>query len=110
MKTLQKMFRWVGFWFLWVLLTLAGFLVDLVLFRGSSIGPSIISGLEFWIGTEGSHWRPYEILTAGILGLIDGIIIGLFQWIALRKILHKALWWVPTTAFGKAFSVMATKL
>lgn len=107
MKTIQKMFRWAVFFVLWILVTLAGFVVDRYLFRWSPIGGEIIKGLGFWIGTEESQLRIYEIVTAGILGVIDGVIIGLFQWIALRKILRRALWWVPTTAVGTAFGVMA---
>jgi hypothetical protein len=107
MKTIQKLTRWAVFFVLWILVTLAGFVVDRFLFRMSGIPIKIIEGLEFWIGAGASQFRIFEIAASGILGLIDGIIIGLFQWIVLRKIFRRALWWVPVTGIGTAFGVMA---
>lgn len=107
MKTIQKLFRWAIFLIFWILVTLAGSIVALVLFRWSSIDIQVITTLKSWIGIEESPISIFILTASGILGLADGIILGLFQWIALRRILRGALWWVPTTALGTAFASMA---
>jgi hypothetical protein len=107
MSTYQKVIRWSWFWFFWVLTTLAGLLVHWALFQASGVESEIISTLGGWIGSEGVNLRLFEFATYGVLGLIDGIFLGLFQWVALRRKIKRALNWIPATALGYAVGLIA---
>jgi hypothetical protein len=97
--------KWAGFWLLWILLTAGGFVIDRILFRNTFLAPSIVSGLEYWIGTEGAQLLYFELATASILGFVDGLILGLYQWVALRGKIRRSFLWVPATAVGFALGV-----
>ncbi len=53
MSKVRTVIYWIGFWFLWVLVCVAGLLVDRVLFRGTFLATGIVTTLETWIGAEG---------------------------------------------------------
>ena len=99
---LRKIAQWIGFWLLWSLVSFSGLFVDRILFRGTEVAPSIITLMESWIGTEGVQQRVFEVLTAGLLGLIDGLLLGLFQWIAIKRKLIAARIWILATSLGFA--------
>lgn len=94
--------QWIGFWLLWSVVSFAGLLVDRILFRGTVVAPSIITFMEGWIGTEGVQLRVFEVVTSGLLGLIDGLLLGLFQWIAIKRKLVGARIWILATSLGLA--------
>lgn len=99
---LRKVAQWIGFWLLWSLVSFSGLFVDRILFRGTAVAPSIITLMESWIGTEGVRLRVFEVLTSSLLGLIDGLLLGLFQWIALKRKLIGAKIWILATSLGFA--------
>lgn len=107
MSRLRNFIYWIGFALLWILVCVAGLLVDRVLFRGTFIAPGIVSFFESWIGTEGLAHRVSVILTSGILGLIDGLILGMFQWAAVRRLLKNAYGWILATSLGYSLGLMA---
>lgn len=106
MSKVRTVIYWIGFWFLWVLVCVAGLLVDRVLFRGTFLAPGIVTTLETWIGAEGWSLRVSELLTAGILGLIDGLLLGMFQWVAIRRIIKGAYGWILATTLGLSLGLM----
>jgi hypothetical protein len=98
--------QWLGFWLLWSLVSFSGLFVDRILFRGTLVAQSIITLMESWIGTQGSQIRVFEVLTSGLLGLIDGLLLGLFQWIAIKRKLIGARIWILATALGLAVGLI----
>jgi hypothetical protein len=106
MSKVRTVIYWIGFWFLWVLVCVAGLLVDRVLFRGTFLATGIVTTLETWIGAEGWSLRVSELLTAGILGLIDGLLLGMFQWVAIRRIIKGAYGWILATTLGLSLGLM----
>ncbi|NIM96316.1 MAG: hypothetical protein GTO18_21675 [Anaerolineales bacterium] len=105
MSKFRTLIRWTGFWIFWILLTVGGLVVDKVLFRGSGVTPRVISGLEYLLGSGATGQKLIEVFAAAILGIIDGIILGAFQWPALRNRLDKAYLWIPATALGTGLSL-----
>jgi hypothetical protein len=97
---------WSGFTLLWVLINVAGFLVDRVLFRSTFIAPEIVRLIETWIGSDGWALRVSVILSTGILGLIDGLLLGMFQWIAIRRMIKGAYGWILATSLGFSLGLM----
>lgn len=98
--------QWIGFWLLWSLVSFSGLLVDRILFRGTVVAPSLITLMESWIGTEGVQVRVFEVVTSGLLGLIDGLLLGLFQWIAIKRKLIAARIWILATTLGFAVGLI----
>lgn len=98
--------QWIGFWLLWSVVSFSGLFVDRLLFRGTSVAPSIVSLMESWIGIEGEQVRVFEVLTGGLLGLIDGLLLGLFQWIALKRRLITSRIWILATSLGYAVGLI----
>jgi len=107
MSTIRIISKGVLFWFLWILATLTGFLVYWALFQVSGVEAQLISSLEARIGVEGANLRILEFATNGLLGLIEGLIIGLFQWFAIRGRIKHALAWISTTGLGFALGLLA---
>jgi hypothetical protein len=106
MSKLRTVIYWIGFGLLWVLLSVAGLLVDRVLFRGTFLAPGIVTVIESWIGTEGWALRVSVILSSGILGLVDGLLLGLFQWTAIRRLIKGAYGWILATSLGVSLGLM----
>jgi len=100
MSTIQSFFRGVLFWLFWIFATLTGLMVYWALFRVSGLEPELVSILESWIGVEGTNLRVLEFVTNGLLGLMEGLLLGLFQWVALRGRIKQASGWIPATALG----------
>jgi hypothetical protein len=94
--------QWFVFWILWVMATATGYVVDRVLFRGSGAAETLVSVFKSWLLINESQLSTYEVVTSGVLGLIDGTILGFFQWAALRRHISKAAAWIPLTAAGSA--------
>ncbi|OGO16162.1 MAG: hypothetical protein A2Z14_00010 [Chloroflexi bacterium RBG_16_48_8] len=107
MSTIRTIARGVLFWLLWVFATLAGLLVYWALLQASGVEAQLVSLLESWIGIEGTNLRVFEFATNGLLGLIEGLTIGLFQWFALRRRIKRALAWIPATGLGFALGLVA---
>jgi hypothetical protein len=95
------------FWFLWIFATLTGLLVHWALLQASGVESEIVSLLETWIGTEGVNLRILEFTTNGLLGLIEGLILGLFQWMVLRRRIRGAAAWIPATGLGMMLGLVA---
>jgi hypothetical protein len=106
MSKFRTVIYWIGFGLLWVLLSVAGLLVDRVLFRGTFLASGIVTVIESWIGTEGWALRVSVILSSGILGLIDGLLLGMFQWIAIRRLIKGAYGWILATSLGVSLGLM----
>jgi len=107
MSTIRTLTRGVLFWFLWIFATLTGLMVHWALLRASGVEAEIVSFLENWIGTEGTNLRILEFATNGLLGLIEGLFLGLFQWLALRRRIKGALAWIPATGLGLMLGLIA---
>ena len=103
---LHKVAQWIGFWLLWSLVSFSGLFVDRILFRGTLVAPSIITLMENWIGTEGVQLRLFEVVTSGYFGLVDGLLLGLFQWIAIKRKLIAARIWILATSLGFAVGLI----
>jgi hypothetical protein len=103
-RALGAFFSWTGFWLLWVAMSVAGRVVDWALFR-LTLAPGLISLLERTIGSSGSQLPMFEMLTGTILGVVDGLILGLYQWVALRKKIEKSGTWVLVTSLFFALSL-----
>jgi len=67
-----------GFWWLWVLLTLLGL------------------GVGFLVGFVLGHL----VLGNVSVGIGIGAVVGLFQWLLLRKRIPHASWWILATVIG----------
>lgn len=106
MSRARTVVQWLAFWLLWVMVCVAGLLVDRVLFRGTFLAPGIVSTIETWIGSEGSSLRVSELLTYSILGLIDGLLLGMFQWVAIRRLIKGALGWILASSLGLSVGLM----
>jgi hypothetical protein len=106
MSTLQSFARGLLFWIFWIFATLTGLMVYWALFRVSGIESGLISLLESWIGVEGTNLRVFEFTANGLLGLLEGLFLGLFQWFALRRRIKRALAWIPATALGYALGLV----
>ncbi len=100
-------FQWFKLWVLWVAATVGGLLVDQALFRGMGASRVLIDGVLEWGSGQGLNLALVEVLAGALLGLIDGVIIGVLQWIALRRILRRAGHWVLATAIGTAAALAA---
>lgn len=107
MSTLRTLTRGFLFWLLWIFATLTGLLVYWALFRASGVDSELVALLETWIGSEGTNLRIFEFATNGFLGLIEGLLLGLFQWVALRRRIRRALAWVPATSLGFGLGLVA---
>jgi hypothetical protein len=91
--------RWILFWIFWVLATLAGLVVDRLVFRGfGAVG--MVDQLKTWIAAGGGQLKVYEVAAAAALGVVDGLILGAFQWLPLRRRVAKAGFWILATALG----------
>jgi hypothetical protein len=106
MSKVRNILYWAAFGLFWILVTVAGLLVDRVLFRGTFLAPGIVDTIEYWIGSEGWGLRVSMILSAGILGLIDGIILGMFQWVAVRRLVKNPFGWILGTSLGFSLGLM----
>lgn len=104
-QALGAFFRWTGFWLLWVAMSVAGRVVDWALFR-LTLAPGLISLMERTIGTTGSQLPIFEILTGTVLGVVDGLIFGLYQWVALRKKIERPGRWILVTTVFFALSLL----
>jgi hypothetical protein len=107
MSTIRTLTRGMIFWFLWIFATLTGLLVHWALLQASGVESEIVSLLETWIGTEGVNLRILEFTTNGLLGLIEGLILGLFQWMVLRRRIRGAAAWIPATGLGMMLGLVA---
>jgi hypothetical protein len=107
MSTFQIFVRGIVFWFLWIFATLAGLLVHWTLLHGTGYESGIISTLETWIGSTGTNLQILEFTTNGLLGLVEGFILGLFQWMVLRKRIKGSLAWIPATSLGMMLGLVA---
>jgi hypothetical protein len=107
MSTIRTLTRGMIFWFLWIFATLTGLLVHWALLQASGVESEIVSLLETWIGTDGVNLRILEFTTNGLLGLIEGLILGLFQWVVLRRRIRGAAAWVPATGLGMMLGLIA---
>jgi hypothetical protein len=85
-------------------MSVAGRIVDWAIFR-LTLAPGLISLMETGIGTEGSQLKIFEILTGTVLGLVDGLILGVYQWVALRRKIEKAWTWIPATMISFAVAL-----
>lgn len=106
MSSFRNVLYWIAFGLLWILVSAAGLLVDHVLFRGTILSSGIVDTLESWIGSEGWGLRVSMILSAGLLGLIDGFLLGLFQWAVVRRLIKNAYGWILGTSLGFSLSLM----
>jgi hypothetical protein len=106
MSTFRFVLHWIAFGLLWALVSAAGLLVDHVLFRGTFLSSGIVDALESWIGSEGWGLRVSMILSAGLLGLIDGFLLGLFQWAVVRRLVKRAYGWILGTSLGFSLGLM----
>jgi hypothetical protein len=106
MSTMRSIVKGFLFWILWIFATLTGLMVYWALFRASGVEPELVSLLESWIGIEGSNLRVFEFVTNGLLGLFEGLLLGLFHWVVLKNRIKRALAWVPATAFGYALGLV----
>ena len=107
MSTIRTLTRGIIFWFLWIFATLTGLMVHWALLQASGVEGGIVSLLESWIGVEGVNLRILEFTTNGLFGLIEGLILGLFQWMVLRKRIRGALAWIPATSLGMMLGLVA---
>lgn len=97
-RTTLVQFNW-KLMLLWVLATVgsaigAVFIVALLLF------PTLPSEFVSFL-----HLDPLEDVGTFILGSFTGAIIGIGQWLVLRRHLGNVGWWVPATAVGGALGV-----
>ena len=106
MSRIRTVVQWVAFWLLWVMVCVAGLLVDRVLFRGTFIASGIVKVVETWIGSDVFSLRVSEILTSGVLGLVDGLLLGMFQWVAIRRLIKGALGWILASSLGLSVGLM----
>jgi len=67
-----------GFWWLWVLLTFLGL------------------GFGFLVGFVLGH----VVLGNVSVGIGIGAVVGLLQWLLLRRHIPHSAWWIPATAIG----------
>jgi hypothetical protein len=107
MTTIRTLMRGTIFWFLWIFATLTGLMVHWALFQASGVESEIISTLETWIGSTGTNLRILEFTTNGLFGLIEGLILGLFQWMVLRKRIRRSLSWISATSLGMMLGLLA---
>jgi hypothetical protein len=107
MSTFRILTRGVLFWFLWFFATLTGLLVHWALLQVSGAEAEIVSLLETWIGSEGTNLRILEFSSYALLGLIEGLILGSFQWMVLRRRIRGALAWIPATSLGMMLGLVA---
>jgi hypothetical protein len=70
-----------GFWLTWLFATVVG------------------SGIGWLAGWWVSFQVPGELGTFS-LGLVNGLVLGLAQWLVLRSILPAASWWIWSSALG----------
>jgi len=75
------------FWLLWVLATTVGYVVVEIV--GDALGP--------WWAPLGDAWGPW---IAPLGGSFTGALIGIAQWIVLRRHVSRAGWWVLASALG----------
>lgn len=90
----RTQFDW-GLWLKWVLAMTVG--------SAAYVLASYIFGVYIISRISNDHWLVVEpILQAGY-GLIDaglGLIVGVAQWLVLRRQLDRAGWWIVATAVG----------
>jgi len=107
MSIIRSFARGLLFWLLWIFATLTGLMVYWALFRVSGIESELVSILESWIGVEGTNLRVFEFVTNGLLGLFEGLLLGLFQWVALRRRIKRAAAWIPASGLGYALGLVS---
>jgi hypothetical protein len=107
MSTIRTLTRGIIFWLLWIFATLLALMVHWALLQASGVENEIASFLETWIGNEGTGLRILEFATSGLLGLIEGLILGLFQWMVLRRRIRGSMAWIPATGLGLMLGLIA---
>jgi len=70
------------------------------------------AGLVVGIGAALAAGRPVEaivgmMLVTPILTLLVGASLGASQWLALRRLLRRAAWWIPATCLGLGVGLAA---
>ncbi len=80
-------------------------------FLGLSITASIVMGLSSQISAQFTEnyngTESYVYIFFGVIQAAEGLLVGLFQWFALRLVSPRALWWIPFTALANIVSVSA---
>jgi hypothetical protein len=126
----QTQFDW-RFWFQWILATTLGWLVGLFLLGEVGIGASIgvaqwlvlrreVTNAGWWILVSAVAWLVgWELIAAGlflapgtdlisslIVGALMGLVLGVGQWLLLRRWTYSASLWIPAnlSAWSVAFT------
>jgi len=88
------------FWILWTLATLAAQVMDHFIFRGLGYAAALLGWVQSLSDSAPGASLGLVFLSTGLLGLIDGAVMGFFQWAALRQRARVTAWWVLSTMLG----------
>ncbi len=95
--------RYIRNFGLWVLMSTWGWMISLILIQLFGVGNWIAAVFpegEMEIG--GVPIRVQIFWASVLVRLLEWTVIGLFQWLQLRRFIEYAIWWIPASALGGA--------
>lgn len=91
----------------WIPVTAGGWALSILLFRhGAAVLQGLLAGVLTLLGL--AEGFPFELLDYPLGGLIAGTVIGVLQWILMRRDLRGGIWWPLANAVGWALTYFAT--
>jgi len=106
MKAPRIALAWGTAWLLWSAVSFAGLAIDRLVFR-KNLAEWLLLAIARWIVSNGLDLRAFELASAVALGVADGAILGVLQWLALRRWFPRAARWVWVTALAWAWALAA---
>lgn len=94
---------------LWVGATIAGYAsIGLLILLGNIFEPGwlnwavtvIVNGKMYWLARVQPTWQGSSWLPGAITLVLFGIVLGIIQWLVLRRRVRHAGWWIAVSAGG----------
>jgi len=104
MKAPRIALAWGTAWLLWSAVSFAGLAIDRLVFR-KNLAEWLLLAIARWIVSNGLDLRAFELASAVALGVADGAILGVFQWLAARRWFPRAAHWIWVTALAWAWGL-----
>jgi hypothetical protein len=91
----------------WIPVTATGWAVAILLFRhGAAVLQGLLAAVLTLLRTKEGF--PFELLDYPLGGVLAGVVIGVLQWILLRRNFKGGVWWLLANAVGWALTYFVT--